>query len=155
MSPDFRNYTHEMEVEFGKHLFPIGGMLEDGSKKMVAEAFQDMVIISSPDEAKAQKVDVVMAPHVEAAEYEGYKRASFTDPPISMVLIKWTASDPEGNIIWANTFEGKGQIKRVKGVRPTNKYGIVTDNMGLAIKDSLRKAYEEILSSTWWRTIKK
>jgi hypothetical protein len=153
MSEDFLSYISVEEVEFGKRVYPLGKMLEDGSKKMVKAAFQDMVVISSPDEAKARKADIVISPKVESVDYN-YESPSALQPPVSMAIIKWTASDTEGNIIWADTFEGKGQVKRGKGVKPNIKGGIAIDNFGLAIEDSLRKAYEEILSSGWWRKIK-
>jgi hypothetical protein len=159
MTEDFKNYTSEWEVAFGKHLFPIGRMLQDGSKRMVAAAFQDMVILSSLDEAKARKVDVVIAPEVESSEFT-LGGATMLGPTISMVMIKWTASDSEGNIIWADTFEGHGQVKVEKGVKyvkryGVSRYGVPIEYMGLAVEDSFRKAYEEMSSSGWWRKIKR
>ncbi len=143
MPEDFRNYTHEWKVEFGKHVFPLGEMLQDGSKKMIAAAFREMVVLASPDEAKAQGVNIVITPRVESAEY--VYETKFKGPPISMVIIKWTALDQEGNILWADTFEGKGQDEVVDRRKQVNKYGIAVDNLGLAIEDSLNKAYEALM----------
>jgi hypothetical protein len=157
MTEDYKNYTSEWAREFGKHVFPIGKMLEDGSRKMITVAFRDMVILSSPDEAAAREADIVIAPEVESADYD-YESPSWLESPFSMVIIKWKASDPEGNVIWANTFEGKGRAQIAQGTRrggkEVNKYGIAIDNFGLAIEDSLRKAYEEISSSGWWKAVK-
>ena len=144
MSPNFLNYTYKESRLAEKFVFPLGETFRAGSEKIVKMAFQDVVILSALDEAIIEKLKIVISPQIQAVDIMfpmwgwGYLK--------STVIIKWTAIDPTEKIIWVNTFEGESKIKgkTVKNIR---------NSLQVAIEDHFSKAYEGIISSTWWKSI--
>jgi len=150
MSEDFLHYSYEWEVEFGKHVFPIGAILQNGSKDMIKAAFQDMIIVLSPEEANTKRVDVVISPSVETVilPYE-LKMRAYQDAGI---FIKWMISDIEGNPIWVETIEGNSHLEKERLYQTREE--LMDKSLQLAIENQFQKSFQKIVSSNWWASIK-
>ena len=149
MSPDFLSYTRKIAaVNTDSYVFNLGEALRSGSEKMLGIAFKEVIVLSPSEEAMERGVKIVVSPQIQEVDMiiPGWAWKQLK----SLVIIKWEATDSTGRILWVDTFEGRsnnrvGYFLRGKAARKCMKRGV---------EDHFGNAFEGILNSTWWKTIK-
>lgn len=134
MSPDYCNYTSKLDdLEF---LW--GNDLCRGTKSVVKLAFEYVITLSSPKPDDVS-VKVVIVPEIHASFVSRAPKGE------ALLIGVWRAFDPDGKLIWIDTF--KGNIRTEGGAGSE----ILEKRMQFALEEYFQNALDGMTKWQLWR----
>lgn len=146
MAPEFCHYTVRKEWLLDTHVIELGGALCNGTKDTLAAGFREVTILESlAFDPCQEKVNAIVVP--EVVKVSIFLPATTFQPTNTIVRVKYTFLDQEGQIMWVDTFQGEAEVE----VRHFKKD--LRRCVQLAVEDLYHKSLQGILSSTWWHSL--
>jgi len=105
ISPEFKNYKHQVHLVGETDTYPIGSALEDYARGVAGKCFRQVDVVSSePDAVAAASDDLILIPRVVKSD------SSFGKRKFNLTLVvEWTAKDrATQNTVWLKTITATG-----------------------------------------------
>lgn len=126
--------------------FDVRATLEEAMRRM----FTEVVAVSAEDtlrDFQAKNLDVVVS--VGPMTYDSYlgrEEMIRSRAPVNIVVtLDWAVTSPDGKLVTSTTAVGKGQA------RSGWDGGGCRDAFIMAFSNQIKKAYEDIVMTAWWR----
>lgn len=142
--PEVRTYRIDKKHKNAPYSFRFGEALSDGVERMFSSVFTDVTILEM--NAPYEGLDAIVTAEIEKADL---RLAAVADKEgVSfLVRVKYRAVDPQGQVLWLDTFEGEG-VKKAAMLSE-----VYTECMQRGLENHFSKASKGLLRSEWWESV--
>jgi hypothetical protein len=125
----------------------VGDALVAGVQRTLALAFDDVVLLPSPNPTDTQGIEAVVTPEITSMD-----NVLVGFPPFSKwesrLVCKWTVTTLNGEVVYLNTIVGEGRYEALTTAFSYHKK--LAQSMIPAVQDHFRKLLADLTERRWW-----
>lgn len=162
ISPGVCKYLLERTRGKETRQYEFGEAICDGIENMFKGIFSNVTISNTDEFPKENIYDYIIKPEIAPSDFL-FASSVFYDKS-TVISIKYSVYDPEGNCIWFDTYRGESRFPSTKfhvclfpcypfaiwyGIRSEWKES--KKSMSEALEDHFKKAYAGMMKNGWWK----
>jgi hypothetical protein len=147
LEPEFSKYTIIGERPL-LHKVELGDTLAVLSKQVMAQIFDEVILVENQDKATLSARNIRFIIHPELKRLSLWITEEFFRPwqYHSEASIRWTVVDLSGKLIFTEEFSGEGESSKV----PLQLAKKASEAISPALSESFSKMRDGFLASHWW-----